>query len=285
MQPLNLNLVLALILCIAVLVSAWCGTPAPSEAGLAIHRRLQSQEAALNASASPRYRPRQTNGNQIEVYFHLIRASESESAVLPWQMRQQVSYLNQYFRSSGFSFVLAGSDSQVIPGLGPVWLGTEEDYQIKQGRVGDLQTLNFYVVPAIMDGFAGYAYLDGIVLARDNFPGGRSVGYNTGKLGVHEAGHWLGLLHTFEGGCDGGDFVDDTPAEASPALGGCPFGRDTCPSPGADPIHNHMDYTNDACKYQFTAGQSRRMYGMWVRYRLPPVGGGTPPEPSQPGGF
>ena len=57
-------------------------------------------------------------------------------------------------------------------------------------------------------------------------------------------------------GCNGqGDFVDDTPAMSEPTSG-CPAGKDTCPEPGLDPIHNYMDYSFDTCYKEFTAGQA-----------------------------
>src|SRR5262249_42952376 len=75
------------------------------------------------------------------------------------------------------------------------------------------------------------------------------------------------LYHTFQNGCSApGDEVADTPDEAT-ATSGCPGGKDTCPSAGLDPIHNYMDYSDDACYSQFTAGQDARMDAMVPTYR------------------
>jgi hypothetical protein len=116
--------------------------------------------------------------------------------------------------------------------------------------------------------YAGAPKLDGVTVNVAGLPGGQAVGYNLGDTVIHETGHWLGLLHTFQDGCEGsGDQVSDTPAEAEPSFY-CQTTRDTCTSPGLDPVHNFMDYSYDSCMNMFTVGQVRRMDAAYVKWRL-----------------
>jgi hypothetical protein len=93
---------------------------------------------------------------------------------------------------------------------------------------------------------------------------GLSDQYDEGDTAVHEAGHSLGLFHTFEGGCHlDGDQVADTHPESAPKYT-CSQGN-SCGS--SDPVHNFMDYTPDSCMSGFTETQKRRIWCVFENYR------------------
>ncbi|CEJ94383.1 hypothetical protein VHEMI09920 [[Torrubiella] hemipterigena] len=149
-------------------------------------------------------------------------------------------------------------------------------------RKSDYKSLNLYYLSDYTSG-SGYCYypyspvspaednfyIDGCIMGSWTVPGGGNIAFSTEKITVHEVGLWHNLIHTFDGNnCNGpNDHVDDTPAEGYNASG-CDTGRDTCPShPGLDPIYNHMDYSDDYCRTEFTSGQIQRMQSSWKQYR------------------
>merc|ERR1719246_218124 len=62
--------------------------------------------------------------------------------------------------------------------------------------------------------------------------------YDEGHTLTHEMGHYLGLYHTFQGGCTG----------------------------SGDPVHNFMDYSNDRCLCTFTPNQVDRIWAQMEQY-------------------
>jgi hypothetical protein len=127
---------------------------------------------------------------------------------------------------------------------------------------------------------SGTKFLDGIVVT------------GSGALLAHEMGHYLGLYHTFEGGCfnnncsTDGDRVCDTPPDGSHTTANCSSPSNSCqtdtlsnysngffPKDVPDAVKNFMDYTS--CPTEFTQGQADRMQDAVTAYRSTLLTGGV----------
>ncbi|HLT48752.1 MAG TPA: zinc metalloprotease, partial [Rubricoccaceae bacterium] len=254
-----------------------CATPTPSEAV------LQQHYEAVQAWVQQHPAPQGGETVTIPIAFHVVHNGTTGNIPDQW-ITDQVEVLNDAFADMGYRFVVAMLDRTENATWFSTCYGSGENPMKQALAIDPAHFLNIYTcLPS--GGILGYAYLPdgdessihhGVVLHYNTLPGGGLFPYNQGDTGTHEVGHYVGLLHTFDGGCSGGDTppgcetggdrVCDTPAEASAAFG-CPAGRDTCPTGGPDPIQNFMDYTDDACMNHFTPGQTERSLALMSQFR------------------
>ena len=215
----------------------------------------------------------------VPVYIHVMLDKNGNGNVTATQITNQIAELNQDFgggestaaANTGFTFYKAGVDRY----YNSTWHADRQSttYRSKT-RLGGANALNIWLVDFNYLGIATFPWdyasnpkIDGIRVQYSSLPGGSITNYNEGKTATHEAGHWFGLYHTFQGGCTStNDEVADTPAQSS-STSGCPTGRDSCSLPGLDPINNYMDYSYDNCYNQYTPNQSSRISQMWTAYR------------------
>ncbi len=283
-----------------------CGTDELHEQLLqnpAYRQAMESNEAAYQEFVSqPRIEGVTGGVRKIPVVFHFIQCSDnecsSEAAAL-----SQIEVLNEDFRKMAgtpgfgngvdaeYEFCLATIDPFGCPTTGmnhvvaPQWCHHEQaDATQMKGLIQWPPTKYFNVwVPCSIEtanssgqviGYATFPFnlplfpnLDGVVIHADYL--GRNDPTYQGRTTTHEAGHWLGLFHTFQNGCQGasastcaaqGDRVCDTP-QAADANFGCPNINSCTDTPidNFDQIENYMDYSNGSCQNMYTQGQKDRM--------------------------
>lgn len=262
-----------------------CAARNPNETvQAAIDRDVASLRAQQGASD-------RRKGFRIPVHVHIVTTADGAQGDVSGLVPAQIDVLNAAYARTGAAFRLAslevvGNDAWFFSAA-----ESPEEVEMKAAlRRGGPESLNIYTT--LGDIYLGWATFpkyyksdplyDGVVLYYATLPGtgfefpwdtaeepDGLIAYDRGDTATHEVGHWLGLYHTFEGGCSRpGDRIEDTPAEAEPQFFCAP--RDSCPGkrfPGMDPIHNFMDYVDDDCMNTFTRDQEGRMRDQWETYR------------------
>lgn len=286
-----------------------CSTPTPNQLTI---NRVESALRKFRASRGVTTLDSLMPGSvTISVYVHVITSASGAGDVSDTDIQKQIDVLNKAYAggdtqrasdqplgqnntdyatgtgvaNTSFRFALAAV-SPVDRTANNTWYtagpSTAAEIQMKSAlRKGGASALNLYT-NNMGGGLLGWATFpsdyssnpskDGVVVLYSSLPGGSAVPYNLGDTATHEIGHWLGLYHTFQGGCTtSNDGVTDTPAERSSYGGAPPPYPDTCTAgnkyPGRDPVENFMDYTDDNGMFQFTPIQSSRMDSMWTQYR------------------
>ena len=223
----------------------------------------------------------------IPVYMHVITdKSGTAGNISDSSIRRQMTILNHDFAGwntdtaakTRFRFKLMNTTRTRNTAWHNMKVLSKQEERAKRAlRDGGKNCLNVYLVDASNTdgsrvlGWATYPggdpYYDGVVLIHFALPGS-DIPFSLDHSLTHEVGHWLGLQHTFDGGCSKrNDEVADTPA-AKVTLGACIAGIDTCPQrPGLDSINNFMTYYDDCCKTDFTPGQAERMSTLYDEYR------------------
>lgn len=226
---------------------------------------------------------------KIQAVFHIVMTDAAKDSITNAMPQAQLDSLNESYNPYNIQFEL----QNVTWTTNDAWAvgkGDDDTNMKKSLRQGGYNTLNIFFQTDLAGGVLGRCTLpsalgpnskdpstyanDGCNVNANTMPDGLMDGFNKGKTAVHETGHWLGLLHTFEGySCTGpGDYIDDTPVEMT-ATDGCPTDpkKQSCPAQQKagdfDPIHNYMDYSIDECYEAFSDLQVARMKNMWDMFR------------------
>jgi hypothetical protein len=223
----------------------------------------------------------------ITTWVHLITMNDGSRGISDEMVAAQQVVLNNAYNPHGIYFDF--DPSRVTRTAKTAWWRcskrANENKMGEELHQGGADTFNIFFNSG--GGYLGYVNFlpsevtpennlyDNAIISSETAPGGSANSYNLGDTLVHEAGHWLGLYHTFQGGCKRGhkkgDQIRDTPAEKEASFG-CPVNQDSCPGNtgglvGSDPILNFMDYTDDSCMEEFTSDQATRMRSMWHTFR------------------
>jgi len=241
------------------------------------------------ASTSPMPEYEATFTLDILVVVHVIERTSGTGHIPEAMVQSQIDVLNEDFQAIAGTLGGPGNDGMIrfhLATVDPVGDPTTGiTYSVNNEWFSDSGSywtslawdthrfLNIYTndaggylgyVPDIPQGGLVGESRDRVVVLWSAFGRDAPIGppYDKGRTATHEIGHYLGLWHTFDGGCAGGDcyrtgdVICDTNSESGPEYG-CPASSSSCGSP--DPVHNYMNYSEELCMYEFTLEQINRM--------------------------
>ncbi|MFT7678726.1 MAG: hypothetical protein ACI8QC_002723 [Planctomycetota bacterium] len=272
-----------------------CGTaPRDATPNLA---EAQADCNSTNTTVAAQYDPNGGATYVIPVVVHILIHNNGSGDMPDSRVTSQIDVLNADFANvtnSKIQFTLAG----ITRSVNRHWYNDNKAYYNTLAWDTN-RYLNIYTNTA--GGNLGYAYLpsgggvvgqawDGVRINHNAMGVNPAYApYDLGRTATHEVGHYLGLYHTFDDGCHGGncnqagDLICDTAPEASPNYSSCGIGsRNTCSGGGSDPIENYMDYSYDVCMDRFSAEQANRMRCTMENFRVD-LDAGTPSAPGQAG--
>ena len=212
-------------------------------------------------------------------FIHIVDGTTGD--ISKAQRKQQVKILNNAFNTHRITFT--HSEDDVVVHANATWFAmarTAAAERAAKTKLGADQEsmLNFYTTDG--GGVLGWAtfpwslegdpVMDGIVVMYSSLPNGGNVPYELGQTATHEVGHWLGLYHTFQGGCNAiGDHIGDTVAHSGPNYGKPQVGlrHNACDPNEAAPVKNFMNYVDDDWMDHFTHEQGARMRQMIGTFR------------------
>lgn len=267
----------------------------------AFHEQIEARLYQYNRTKAAKTNDEQSPAAVVNlpVVVHIIHNNGAEN-ISDARVQTAIQHLNEAFANTGYydpsdgvntqiQFCLAKRDpnGNATTGINRVvspltvmngWEDYSVDLAVKNLSRWDPRCyINIWVVKDITGGVAGYAYfpsahgsnVDGIMLEAAYFGSSNA----NDVVAIHEMGHYLGLYHTFEGGCSNndcardGDRVCDTPPDQSTISIGCNSSANSCTTDTQsgfstdqnDLTKAYMDYGNWSCMKVFTQGQSDRM--------------------------
>ncbi len=278
-----------------------CGAPQATLEDLGALDFAPSDCSETQTSIEGEYDPAAGEEYVIQVVFHVLSNGGGAADIDDSFLNSQVEILNEDFNALSGTPGAPGTNGKIRF----VLASTDPDGNQTNGIVRITNFQGSFPDNDITRDTRGYAWPTGSYLNifTANLPGGllgfvadfphriagqpsdgvyalfSSVGrnasgapFNQGRTLTHEVGHYMGLYHTFQGGCGtgytGGDKIADTVPTEQPNFG-CSPGASSCQSANGanNPIDNYMDYSDDTCMDSFSPEQINRMRCVMVHYR------------------